>query len=354
MKLWGIVLAALVVTVVGFIVFPSPKTNIIIAAEPIATVAGFPITNTMVASWVTILFWAIFGFAATRNLQMIPRGLQNLFEAILEFLLNTAKTVAGEQNGRRFFPFVACLFLFIVTANWFALVPGFTTIGVLKPHEAVEGSTNKPFYLTQVAPGVFIVPFGPQPAPKDDAAKAALKAQGWVAADFVPILRPANTDLNMTLVLGLMAFLMIEFWGMRALGVGGYLSKFFVPPWKDPIGTILGIIELFAEFARIASFALRLFGNIFAGKVLVGVIAFLAPLVLVLPFFGLELFIGFIQGAVFGMLVLVFGSLAVMEHGHGDEHHDHASAHSHATAAGHGGEMTPQVAHPITQGANPH
>ena len=155
---------------------------------------------------------------------------------------------------------------------------------------------------------------------------------------FVPFVRGVFSDVNNTLALGLIAFFFIEFWGFQALGLG-YLGKFFVNPFKNPIGTLVGFLELLSEFIRVISFTFRLFGNIFAGEVLVLMLTFLMPFLLVDIIYGLELFVGFIQAAVFALLVLVFGTMATEHHGedeHHEGHHDEdaqADAHHHPGAA---------------------
>ena len=152
----------------------------------------------------------------------------------------------------------------------------------------------------------------------------------------VPYLRGAFSDVNNTLALAIIAFCMIEFWGFQTLGIG-YLGKFF--NFKNPINAFVGFLELLSEFIRIISFAFRLFGNIFAGEVLILMLTFLMPFLFVDIIYGLELFVGFIQAAVFALLTLVFGVMAVEHHGddeHHEGHHDEdaaADSHHHAGAA---------------------
>ncbi|MFN0146106.1 MAG: F0F1 ATP synthase subunit A, partial [Dehalococcoidia bacterium] len=148
----------------------------------------------------------------------------------------------------------------------------------------------------------------------------------------IPFFRSVYSDVNNTLALGLIAFVMIEFWGFQFLGVS-YLGKFFVNPLKSPIGTFVGLLELLSEFIRVISFTFRLFGNIFAGEVLLLMLTFLMPFVLVDLIYGLELFVGFIQASVFALLTLVFAVMATEHHGedaHHEDHHDEdASADAH-------------------------
>ncbi len=155
---------------------------------------------------------------------------------------------------------------------------------------------------------------------------------------FIPFFRGVFSDVNNTLALGIVAFFFIEFWGFKALGFS-YLGKFFVNPFKDPMMTFVGFLEFLSELIRVISFTFRLFGNIFAGEVLVLMLTFLMPFVLVDIIYGLELFVGFIQAAVFALLTLVFGVMATEHHGedeHHEGHHDEdasADAHHHPGAA---------------------
>ncbi|GIW12906.1 MAG: hypothetical protein KatS3mg062_0345 [Tepidiforma sp.] len=158
---------------------------------------------------------------------------------------------------------------------------------------------------------------------------SALDFPGQKVALVYPFFRPAFSDLNNTLALAIFAFLVIEFWGFQSLGFG-YLGKFFISPFKNPILTFVGILELVSEFIRIISFAFRLFGNIFAGGVLLLILTFLAPFLVPLGIYGLELFVGLIQAIVFALLVLVFAVGAVEHHGDDHEHEDNHHGDGHA------------------------
>ncbi len=164
---------------------------------------------------------------------------------------------------------------------------------------------------------------------------------GKRAGILVPYLRGSSTDLNMTLSVAIVAMFSVQLWGIRALGFKGYSSKFFVNPLKSPILTVVGFLELFGEIARTISFTFRLFGNMFAGEVLLIAMGFLLPLIGMMPFLGLELFVGIIQAFVFSMLTVVFGVTASM--GHGEEHHEEGHA-DEAAQVGHG-TAQPQPAH---------
>jgi F-type H+-transporting ATPase subunit a len=141
----------------------------------------------------------------------------------------------------------------------------------------------------------------------------------------VPYLRGASTDINTTLAIAIVAMFTVQIWGFRALGVRGYGGKFLVNPIKKgPIATFVGVLEGFGELTRMVSFTFRLFGNMFAGEILLISMAFLLPIIGIIPFMGLELFVGIIQAFIFAMLTLVFGVMAVASHG---DHDSHAEDH---------------------------
>ena len=134
----------------------------------------------------------------------------------------------------------------------------------------------------------------------------------------IPYLRSANTDINTPLALALIAMIAIHWWGLSTLGVFGHVGKYFNFR-QGPIMLIVGLLEIIGELARIVSFTFRLFGNIFAGEMLLIIMAFLLPVIGLIPFLGLELFVGFMQAVVFSVLTLVFASIAVVSHN--GEHH---------------------------------
>ena len=243
--------------------------EISLAAEKIAHIGGLPITNSMIMTWITGLLLILLSLLATRRLKLIPKGIQNVFEFIVEFLFNTVDDVIGDKKqSRKYFPLLATIFIFVLFNNWLGLIPGVGTIGIHEMHEGKEV--------------------------------------------FVPILRSGNADLNMTFALAVTTIIAVQFFGIIAIGFKKYSSKFF--NFSNPIYTFVGALELVSEISRIISFAFRLFGNIFAGEVLLTVIAMIIPYVIPLPFMGLELFVGAIQALVFTMLALVFIKMAVTAH----------------------------------------
>jgi F0F1-type ATP synthase membrane subunit a len=151
---------------------------------------------------------------------------------------------------------------------------------------------------------------------------------GKRAGILVPYLRGPSTDLNMTLAIALFAMASVQFWGIKTLGIGGYWDKFVGNPFKrNPIDLFVGLLELVGEFIKVISFTFRLFGNMFAGEILLIAMGFLFPLIGMIPFIGLELFVGFIQAIIFSVLTLMFGAFAIMPHHHPESDHHGAEGH---------------------------
>jgi len=221
------------------------------------------ITNSIITAWLSIIVLVGISYAVTRRLKLIPSRLQSILEATLGWLLNFCQEVAGEKNGRRFFPIVATIFLFVLTNAWLSLIPGFGSILITN----AEGET-------------------------------------------IHLLRGANTDINMPLALALISFIFVEYWGIRR----GKLKAGLAGMFNGAIDIFVGVLETLSEFIRIVSFTFRLFGNMTAGEILLLIVAFLVPWVLALPFYGLELLVGFVQALIFGGLTLVFATIAVTHH----------------------------------------
>lgn len=314
----------------------SPLRHIQLAAEPISAepiVGGFEVTNTMVATWFAIVVLAVLSFLGTRRITDVPGRLQGLLEMVLEFFLDLAESIAGPRHVRRFFPLVMTIFLFIVTANWLGILPGFGTIGWVESdeelvHHAEQAAEKEGGEADLADVKVQLFNEGGIAYLSFDSAASVVTAQelhddpsvadGKRAGLLVPFLRSANTDINTTLAIALVAMFMIEWWGFRTLGVAAHLGK-FINFKGGPIGLFVGLIEAISEFARIISFAFRLFGNIFAGEVLLVAMGFLIPLVGLIPFLGLELFVGLVQAFIFSILTLVFAASATEMHG-AEEH----------------------------------
>ena len=288
-----LVILALVATAANFLVPATLKPalpHIVLASDKLFHIGGiFYITNTMLATWVTMLVLIVVSWLATRKMKLVPDGLQNVVELIIEMFYNFVESVAGDK-ARLLFPLAATLFFFIMLSNWMGLVPGYGSIWVAVGH----GEDAHRYHL----------------------------------------LRSANTGLNTTLALAFISVVGTQIFGFKVLGfrfIDRYLPiipiiEFFKPPpGKERPGgmelvirimnIIVGVLEFFAELIKLASFSFRLFGNIFAGEVLLFVMAFLVPYVVSLPFMGLELFVGLIQAYIFAILTLSFSMAAVAHHG---------------------------------------
>ncbi len=316
----------------------APLAHIQIPAEPVIAgdiFPGFKLTNTMVTAWITIVVLLVVSFFATRRMSEIPTGLQNLVEVFIEFFLDLCERIAGAERARRFFPLVMTIFLFIMISNWIGILPGFGTIGRIEsPEEIIHHAEEKAekagehadldeihLQVFEGGGGFGYLNFG---SLGEDITAAEYEehhgaGEGKQAGLLVPFLRSANTDVNTTLSIALIAMVTIHFWGFSTLGFLGHIGK-FINFKEGPIGFFVGILEGIGEVAKIISFTFRLFGNIFAGEVLLVAMAFLFPLIGIIPFLGLELFVGAIQAFIFAMLTLVFAVMATTAHG-GGEHH---------------------------------
>lgn len=262
-----------------------------LAAEQIFHIGNFPVTNSILNGWIATVFFLLVAFVASRRTSLVPKGIHNFIEAIIAGLLDQVEKVTGDRKrAKAFFPLVATIFLFVLVSNWLGLVPGTGTIGI---YEVIHGEV-----------------------------------------ELVPLLRPATSDLNLTLGIALLSVAITHLAGVRVLGLVNHLSKFFnirgifqslrKGPMAIAIAAIeffVGLLELIGEFAKTLSLSLRLFGNIFAGEILIGVMMSLLAFVLPIPFMFLEILVGIIQATVFAMLVLVYLTVATTAHGHEDEDH---------------------------------
>ncbi len=293
-----VIIIALAIVVIGFLAGPLGKSILgdvglpswlsVPAPEPhlpasvLFHVFGLPITNTILAGWITCLFLIIGSWLITRRIKLVPGRMQVTFEFVLGWVYDFCVSVAGEKNGRKFFPVICTIFLFVAFNAWLSLIPGFGSI-LLGNHELLRGS---------------------------------------------------NTDVNTPLAIALISFIFVEFYGLKTLGikylrkfvnVGGLFKSFghvfkgnvkkgFTGLFSGAIDIFVGGLEALSELIRIVSFTFRLFGNMTAGEILIMVAAFLLPMAIGWMVYGLELFIGFIQALVFSGLTLAFVSMAVMSH----------------------------------------
>lgn len=301
--------------------------HVSIAAEELTKIGPLSITNSTFTSLIVTAFLIIvaFTFASTKKKQK-PTGFQNLVEIIIEGLFNLTKDISGEKKARIFFPFIASSFLFILFNNWFGLFPG---VGPITLKHQTDESSDHALLPQAIASDDLVVEDDHQTATEDSHqqqtdTESTHTTEGEHASQeeahhpaATPIFRAATADLNTTLALAIISVFLTQYWGIKYLGLS-YFKKFF--NFSDgPIFTFVGLLELVSEFAKIISFAFRLFGNIFAGEVLLVVIAALSPKflpILPLPFYGLEVFVGLIQALVFAMLSLVFINMATTSHDH--------------------------------------
>lgn len=275
--------------------------NISIAPEQLFTLFGFPITNTLLCTWIVIVILFIVCYLGIRRQDLIPSGMQNAFEFLVEGLLGLVEGVSGKEKGRKFFPFVASFFIFILFANLLDIIPGVDTIG------QIEGASH------------------------------AGLLWGAESNELITWLRPPTTDLNLTLAMALVSVVATQVFGFTILGAKDQLSKYFNfrALKRGPIGVVdfvVGLLEIVSELGRLVSFSFRLFGNIFAGSVLLAVFAFLLPVVSSILFVPFEMFVGTIQAFVFGFLTLVFMEVGTTSHGHAESSTHEEAGEYEATA----------------------
>ena len=280
--------------------------HISISAEKLFSVGDLVITNSMFTSMIVSAILITFALAVNSQLKHTnrPTGIQNFAEFIIESLQGLVQGITGNlKKTRLFLPLIATFFLWILLNNWLGLVPGVGTISI------VEKSEQKEYVEVQEAEHSLLV------ESVYAAGSEETSEDGHTTTKLVPVLRPGTADLNTTLALAIISVLATQIFGVTYLQLG-YFKKFI--NFSSPIMFFVGILELISEFAKIISFAFRLFGNIFAGEVLLVVMAFLLPIIVPMPFYGLELFVGFIQALVFSLLSLVFFNMATESH---DEEH---------------------------------
>jgi F-type H+-transporting ATPase subunit a len=287
------------------------EIHIAIAPEVLFTVGPVNVTNSMLMTFIVMGFLLIFGAALARGAKLVPGRWQSLFEVAASFILDLVESTGGRNFGRRIFPLVGAIFAFILIANYTGLLPGVGTIGI---------------YRTESAGAEADAPNADENAAVDE--EHADGAQ----AEFVPIFRPPTADLNMTLAMALVTFTTVQVMGIRAHGFRGRIKHMADPPFIFPI-------ELVSEFGRIISLSARLFGNVLAGEVLLGVMYALAnvakvaiiPLLVPVVFIVLELLFGTIQALVFALLTAIYITMAAGDsHGGGHVEAQHSPDEGHA------------------------
>jgi F-type H+-transporting ATPase subunit a len=262
----------------GWLSVPRPEPHL--PAPEVFNLFGLPITNTILAGWFTVVVVVLFCFFVTRRMKIVPGRVQAAFEFLLGWIYDLCRSIAGEENGRRFFPVICTIFLYVAFNAWLSLIPGFGSI-LIGHHELIRG---------------------------------------------------ANTDVNTTLAIALVSFVFVIFYGLKDARMGFVRQYFNFGPFFHSVGQIfkgkfnvmdvfsgaigifVGLLELLSLFIRNVSFTFRLFGNMTAGEILLLIAAFLVPWILALPFYGLEMLVGFVQALIFAGLTLVFVTMAVTPH----------------------------------------
>lgn len=272
--------------------------HISLAAETIGHIGSFPITNSLALTWLVMAILIGISLAVSRSVKLVPSNGQSIMEVLVDGLYSFFESVVGHQV-KMLFPLIASLFLFIIVSNWIGLLPGVGTVGFFH-HETkqavvseVQGETENGVLSGEDVAGESVVETKEEP-------------------EFVPLFRGPTADLNTTIALALIAFAAIQYFGFKIMGVH-YTSRFI--NLKNPIMGFVGILEIISDVSKIVSFAFRLFGNVFAGEVLLSVMAFLMPFIAPMPFLALELFVGFIQALVFSTLTAVFVNVAAAHEG---------------------------------------
>lgn len=252
-------------------------------AEHLFQLGPIPVTNSILGTWVAMALLLSFLFIATRRPQLVPTGTQNMLEILVEQFRGLVRDVTGSgKQTRKYLPLVVSIFLFVLFVNWVGLIPGFGTV-------LFHGQAGE-----------------------------------------VPLLRAGSSDLNLTLALAALSFIFAQHGGIVAIGFFKYFGKFVNlkrlftwPPSPKNLALLLpefflGLIELISELAKLVSLSFRLFGNIYAGEVLLVVFAALLPVFVPLsgPFYLLEVFVGLIQAFVFAMLTIVFIKIASLANEH--------------------------------------
>ena len=311
MKIALLIVLSVAVIVVGNMVLPVPQAAIEVAAEDIGL---GPVTNAILTSFILSALIVLVAFFVRRNLKLRPAGLQNVVEALIEALDNLVSQTATRKWAPRFFPICSTIFIFLLVSNWFGILgPALGSIGIV--HADDHGSLT--------ADNILFLRGSAEQMLEEYAAKYGGAAHGngkEARFHIVPWLRAPSSDLNLTLTLALITMFLVQVFGFWSRGVG-YLGQFFRFKSLRTKGIGMGLVDIFvglieglSEFAKVVSFSFRLFGNIFAGEVVLIVITSLVSLLLVVVFFGLELFVGVIQAFVFFILSLAFFHLATEHH----------------------------------------
>ncbi len=294
--------------------------EISLKAEKITQIGPFDITNTMISSIIIVVFFVILAFLIKRTRYDLKNTLYHLVEVFVEWFYGIVSQMLGKGKTALYvFPLVATFFLFIITNNWFGLFPGVNSVGIYEPKHHQEISHVEPDQRDIISPGEKAAGILGEAVHTSETSTADEVSADKEELVFVPLLRSANSDINMTLAIALISIVFVQMMGFRQLGVRDYAGKFF--NFSNPINFFIGILELISETIKIFSFAFRLFGNTFAGDVLLLVVFGLVPYLIPAPFIAFELLAGFIQALVFSMLTLAFIKTAITSHHPPHEQH---------------------------------
>jgi len=325
------VVVGLIILGFGFLRFELPVVSV--SAEHLFDLGPLSVSNSLFTSVIVTIIIAVVAILGTRNMQLVPSGLQNVIELVVETLYNLTEGVSGPKWAGRFFVIPATIFIFVLGSNWFGLIPGLAGVGYCAVHHAEEAHAEEEVHVEEEVHAEEASWFG-----------AVRHNTCPPGEEIVPFFRSPSADLNYTVMLALVSQVAAQFFGFAALGFGGYLGKYLVFDGlkaafgpddhgnKRSTGSMLGqlamgaidlfvgLLEGISEFIKVIAFTFRLFGNIFAGEVMLVVLTFLVPLVLTIPFIGFEIFVGLIQAFIFFILSVAFYSVAVTSHSHEEGH----------------------------------
>lgn len=232
------------------------------AAEPIFNIGNFAVTNAFLDTILVDSLIVGLIVAVRKRLSLVPGKLQTIVESLISEFYSITESVAG-KNALKIFPFFMTFFIFILLANWTGLIPGVTAIGIKEGHE------------------------------------------------LIPLLRPATSDFNVTLGLALVSVVATHILSIKTVGIADYLSRYFS---LNPINLFIGFLEIISEITKIISLSFRLFGNIFAGEIVLGTVSTMFAVLFPLPFLMLEVVVGLVQALVFSMLTMAFMAILMTPH----------------------------------------
>ncbi len=281
--------------------------HIELASPVLFSIGPLPVTGTILTAWLVSAVLLILVFLATRKMELVPGRAQNAFELVVEGLLTIGAQTADERRARRFFPLIGTFFLFILVSNWMGILPLFGEGEIYLIRQEVAATSGEE-HANEAAATT-------EDGHAEDAATTGAEEE-HAGERHLAILRSANSDVNVTGAMALIVFFWTELLGIRAGGFA-YLKEFIWPGM---------LIEIISHVARSVALALRLFGNILAGEILLAVMAGLVPLLIPALFLGFELFVGLVQALIFTLLTLAFMTLATE---HETTHHKAADEASH-------------------------